>query len=101
MFDDREVVLVDAGSGRFVAAGLRSLGCSTIDIRLVVLTYYHPDHSGGFRSLLQRSQVSIAALAEEVPVIGGEVSHLNPNRKPTGLASAAWAENGPELIPTT
>jgi len=73
---DKDVVLVDAGgigSLGLIGRGLRMLGFSLEQVRLVVLTHYHPDHTGGLASLVEATGAKVGAhLHETEKVSGGE-----------------------------
>ena len=78
--DDHGLVLVDAGgvgSRRLISAGLRDAGYSMDDIRLVAVTHYHPDHTGGLEPL-SKASMPIAAHEDEAPIISREVEYPNP-----------------------
>lgn len=62
--DDDGLVLIDAGgpaSLKLVSSGLSSIGLSVSDIKLIAMTHYHPDHSGGLAGLIEQSGAKIAA----------------------------------------
>ena len=68
------VLLVDAGargSKRAIVGGLESLALSPEDIRLIAVTHYHPDHSGGLGEMLEVSSSEVAAHTVEIDIISG------------------------------
>ena len=72
--DEDGLVLVDAGgagSRRLISTGLRDAGYSIDDIRLVAVTHYHPDHTGGLEPL-SKASIPIAAHEDEAPIISRE-----------------------------
>ena len=77
------VVLIDAG-GRFsagpVEAGLRSLGRSLRDVRLIALTHYHPDHTGGLAGLVAASGAEVASHSTEAGFLCGDQPPPSPFR---------------------
>ena len=83
--DEDGLVLVDAGgtgSRRLIEAGLRDAGYSLNDVRLVAVTHYHPDHTGGLGPLSETS-IPIAAHEDEAPIISREVEYPSPFKDPT------------------
>ena len=85
LLDDDGVVLVDAGvrgSLRLIAAGLRALDSSWEQVRLVVLTHYHPDHSGGLGELVGATSARVAVHRQEAGIINGEKPVPSPFRNP-------------------
>ncbi len=83
LFDGEAVVLVDAG-GRgslpLIAGGLERLGASIEQVRLIVLTHYHPDHTGGLAGLVNATGARVAAHRSEAAFINGELPPPNPFR---------------------
>ena len=72
---DEGVVLVDAGgpgSLRLIAAGLRAVGSSPDQVRLIVLTHYHPDHAGDLANLVKATSAKVAVHRQEAGVLNGE-----------------------------
>ena len=79
------VVLVDAGgrgSRGLIAAGLDRLGSSLDKVRLVVLTHYHPDHTGGLAELLEATSAKVAVHRHEVGIVNGKEPFPSPHRSP-------------------
>ena len=76
-----EAVLVDAG-GRGslgpIASGLEALDLSLEQVRLVVLTHYHPDHSGGLGKLVEATSAKVAVHNAEAGIVSGEESAPSP-----------------------
>jgi glyoxylase-like metal-dependent hydrolase (beta-lactamase superfamily II) len=83
LFSKDGILLVDAG-GRgslpWIASGLNWLGASLDDIRLIVLTHYHPDHAGGLGRILGETTASLAVHSLEVNYISGRSELPNPFR---------------------
>ena len=79
------VVLVDAG-GRgslgSIAAGLGALGSSLEQVCLVVLTHYHPDHSGGLGKLVEATSAKVAVHRQEAGIVGRKEPVPSPFRNP-------------------
>lgn len=62
---DGGLTLVDAGlaykpSRTRLLAGLRAIGAGVEDVREVVVTHAHPDHTGGLAALVARSGAGVA-----------------------------------------
>ena len=80
---DDGVVMVDAGSKgslRLIKSGLDELGISLDSVRLIVLTHYHPDHSGGLRELVDATSAEVAVHGLEAEIISGGQPHPSPHR---------------------
>ena len=80
IINENAICLVDVGypgSFRFVKKGIESLGFSINDIKVVVLTHYHPDHIGDIKSILNQINPTIFAHEKEIPAIAG----LDPSIK--------------------
>ena len=78
---DNGPVLVDTGirgSAPIIDAGLRSANLSLPDIQLIVMTHYHPDHSGGLAGVLRRSGAAVAAHELECDFLNGTQRPPNP-----------------------
>jgi len=90
LFGERGVALVDAG-GRgslgLITSGLKALGSSQEQVRLIVLTHCHPDHCGGLGSLVEATGAKVAVHRREVGIISGAEPSPNPfhNRLLAGL----------------
>ena len=81
LFTDEGIVLVDAGNRpnlTLIAASLKTLGRSLEHIRLIVLTHYHPDHSGGLSNLVKATSAKVAVHRFEANIIAGEKPVPNP-----------------------
>ncbi len=85
LFDDDGVVLVDTG-GRgslgMISAGLKALDSSLESVRLVVLTHYHPDHTGSLANLVDATSAKVAIHSREAAIINGEEPAPIPHRRP-------------------
>ena len=76
-----DVILVDAGlrgSSGLIKRGLKSLALCRRQIRCVVVTHAHPDHSGGLGELVSGSNITVAAHQLEADIITGAVPPLSP-----------------------
>ena len=74
IFSGRETLLVDAGargSRPSIAAGMRSLGSSLDRVSLIVLTHYHPDHTGGLATLVKTTSAKVCAHRADAGYLDG------------------------------
>lgn len=82
LIDGEELVLIDTGgvgTGRRIARYIESMGRSITDLRLIILTHLHWDHTGSARWLGRRSGASVLAhAAEATPSRNGGLA-LVPN----------------------
>jgi glyoxylase-like metal-dependent hydrolase (beta-lactamase superfamily II) len=71
---DDGVVLVDTGlpgrSGK-IGQALHELRRKIGDVRTVLLTHYHPDHTGGLAEVRRRSGARVVAHEADVPYVTG------------------------------
>lgn len=83
LFGDDGIVLVDTG-GRgslgLIDAGLKALGASLGQVRLVVLTHCHPDHIGSVANLVEATSAKVAVHRNEASIVNGEESLPSPHR---------------------
>lgn len=73
--DGRDLTLVDTGWPGDVDAleeGLAAIGHHPRDIRAVLLTHAHVDHTGGLRRLHERYAVPVLMHPDEVPLARGD-----------------------------
>lgn len=73
--------LVDTGSAGFAADildGLRTLGAHPGDLREIVLTHSHNDHTGSAAALAAATGARVLAGAADAPVIRGEIPEPPP-----------------------
>lgn len=81
LFGSQGLALVDAGargSMGLIESGLRALGSSLLQVRLIVLTHYHPDHTGNLRKLVEATGAKVAAHEDEADIISGKREHPSP-----------------------
>lgn len=80
---DDGVVLVDTGlPGRSarIDKALAEIRKAIGDVRTVLLTHHHPDHTGNVADLRNRSGARVVAHAADAPVITGAIPRVAPNR---------------------
>ena len=78
-----EVVLVDTGWKGGIGtlkSGLKALGIAPTDIGLIVLTHYHPDHTGSLDRVVEATGASVAVHGEEAAIVTGEEARPSPFR---------------------
>jgi glyoxylase-like metal-dependent hydrolase (beta-lactamase superfamily II) len=79
--DDDGLTLVDcgaAGSGRRIAAAIRSLGRDPADVRQLILTHFHRDHVGAANEVLGWGDAVVCAHWADAAVIRGEATGAPP-----------------------
>lgn len=88
---DQDLTLIDAGSkgsGRMIAPYIRRIGRRPDEVKLVLLTHTHPDHSGGLDEVRLFCDAAIAVHASEAHFMRGDENYPNPFQRPW-LAAAA------------
>ncbi|GAA2651632.1 MBL fold metallo-hydrolase [Nonomuraea recticatena] len=98
--DAGKLTLVDTGiatSGKDIAAAIEELGFSKSDVRHVVLTHFHEDHSGGAAEISRWGDVTVLAHRLETPVIRGDTPAPPPNF--TDEERALHRDVGAHLLP--
>ena len=81
LVENGEALLVDAGlrgSSGTILQGLETLGLFPEQIRRVVITHAHPDHSGGLGRLVAGREVSVAVHRLEADIIAGTAPPPSP-----------------------
>ena len=81
--DGQSTVLVDTGAkGSLgpIADGLGSLDLGLDQVRLIVLTHHHPDHSGSLYRLAGATSAKVAVHREDAGIVTGEESVPSPYR---------------------
>ena len=80
-----DVTLVDAGaigSLGTITSGLRALDLFLEQVTLIVLTHYHPDHSGGLGKLVEATSAKVAVHSAEAEIIRGDEPAPSPHTNP-------------------
>ncbi len=80
---DDGLTLVDTGfKGRLgaIASAARSLGYSLLDIKRVIITHHHPDHTGNIAILKGLTGANVTVHIEDAPYIDGTLPHPGPQR---------------------
>jgi len=73
-----------AGSAERIFAAIERLGRRPEELRQVVITHYHRDHTGALADVVERTGAQVLVHALDAPVVRGERPPAPPN--PTG----AW-----------
>ncbi|MFI0899253.1 MBL fold metallo-hydrolase [Streptomyces sp. NPDC020983] len=79
--DDDALTLVDSGAAGCaddIAGAVRELGRDPGDIRQIVLTHFHEDHTGGAAALRAMTGAAVLAHRLEAPVVSGAVAGPPP-----------------------
>jgi glyoxylase-like metal-dependent hydrolase (beta-lactamase superfamily II) len=79
--DADELTLIDtgaAGSGEDIAEAIRSIGRDPGDVRRVVLTHFHQDHTGSAAEIRSWGGATVMAHRLEAPVIRGDAAGPPP-----------------------
>lgn len=80
--DQDSATLIDAcgvGAGAELAALLGEVGMATSDVDRLVLTHFHPDHTGGAAEVAAWGSVEVLAGAQDAAIIRGDVEAPAPN----------------------
>ena len=94
LLDDDGLALVDAalpGNAGKVLRYIRSLGRDPADLRYVVITHAHPDHTGTIPSLLRHASAKVAIIGR----IQGETAPSTP-----GSSTPASSLRPPGIYPS-
>jgi len=72
----------DGASGGIIAA-IESIGRKLEDLRTIVATHYHFDHTGNASTLIERSGAQLCVHEDDVPYVEGRSSWM-PSKGPIG-----------------
>ena len=103
--DPDGLTLIDAGlpgSAPLIAAGIHQAGYRPADLRRLVLTHFHPDHTGAAADITGWGEVEVLAHHADAPFIRGEASGPPPDladwERP--LYDQVVGQRPPESAPT-
>lgn len=94
------LTLVDTGlrgSARAVLAAVAALGHEARDIRRIIITHHHGDHTGALAELAERSGAEVLAHALDAPVVRGD--RRPPGPAPGGPLRSLLARAAPAFAP--
>jgi glyoxylase-like metal-dependent hydrolase (beta-lactamase superfamily II) len=81
--EDGGLVLIDTGlpqrAPRLIAAA-RELGRSPSDVKAILVTHHHSDHTGSLADLVKLTDASVHVHAADTPVVSGARPPPGPNR---------------------
>jgi glyoxylase-like metal-dependent hydrolase (beta-lactamase superfamily II) len=80
--DADRVTLIDAGlpgSALKVLLAIEALGRKPQDVRQIVITHFHGDHTGGLAELVERTGAQVMVHALDAPVVRGDRPQPGPS----------------------
>ena len=80
---DDDLTLVDTGfSGRadLILEQIEELGYSPSDVKRIIITHHHADHTGGLAALKRATQAEVIAHPADAPYIDGTLPQPGPVR---------------------
>lgn len=84
---DDGIALIDTSSGdasKQILAAITAIGHRAEDLRLIVATHYHHDHTGNAAALIERSGAQLCVHEADVPYVDGRTPWM-PVRPPFGF----------------
>ncbi len=83
LVDDGDLTLVDTGlPGRadLILEQIEELGYSPSDVKRIIITHHHADHTGSLAVLKQATQAEVIAHPADAPYIDGTLAQPGPAR---------------------
>jgi glyoxylase-like metal-dependent hydrolase (beta-lactamase superfamily II) len=82
LVDGRSITMVDAGyrssERHAVLDYLERIGAGPTDVRRVIITHHHPDHTGGLATVVAHTGAEVWAHVEDAPYIDGTTPRPAP-----------------------
>src|SRR5437667_11807599 len=95
LIDERDgLALIDTssdGAAARIIAAIESLGRRPEDLRTIVATHYHHDHTGNVAALVERTGATFCVHADDVPFVDGRERWM-PLKPPFGFMDGLGAK---------
>jgi glyoxylase-like metal-dependent hydrolase (beta-lactamase superfamily II) len=90
LVEDHEITMIDAGyrgGGRHAVLGyLERIGAGPTDVRRIIITHHHGDHTGGLAAVVAHTGAEVWAHADDAPYIDGTMPRPEPSAEQVATA---------------